>query len=103
MDYIFLYCMANNRQHTLSFCFGIGTYFFSFVSNSELAVAGTIGDSFGFVNSFFSTSALLFVIWSVKLQREEISLAQKEWQENTESQKRTSETDERSCIPDCYQ
>ncbi len=65
----------------------IGTYFFSFVSNSELAVAGTIGDSFGFVNSFFSTSALLFVIWSVKLQREEISLAQKEWQENTESQK----------------
>lgn len=64
----------------------IGTNYFS-VADSELAaVAGTIGDAFGFANSFFSGAALLFVIWSIRLQQQEIRFAREEWQQNTASQ-----------------
>lgn len=64
----------------------IGKYFFSIIDSSMVSIAASIGDTFGLVNSFFSSSALLFVIWNIRLQRQEISFAQKEWIANTESQ-----------------
>lgn len=56
----------------------VGTY--AALADSRIAsVAGTIGDSFGLANSFFSGAALLFIVWSLRLQ-------QHESRENTKSQ-----------------
>ncbi len=65
----------------------IGKHLFSFANGDDAAVAGTIGDAFGMVNSFFSGAALLFVIWSIRLQQQEIRFAREEWEANTESQR----------------
>ena len=64
----------------------IGTNYFSIADSKAAAVAGTIGDAFGLANSFFSAAALLFVIWSIRLQQQEIKFARDEWKENTKSQ-----------------
>jgi hypothetical protein len=65
----------------------IGDNYFA-IANSQLAtVAGTIGDAFGLANSFFAGAALLFVIWSIRLQQQEIRFARDEWRQNTDSQK----------------
>ena len=57
----------------------IGAHGFSLADSNAASVAGTIGDAFGLANSFFAAAALLFVIWSIRLQQQEI-------RENTESQ-----------------
>src|SRR5688572_14768751 len=41
-------------------------------TSSQAAVAGTIGDAFGLANSFFSGAALLFVVWSIRVQQQEM-------------------------------
>lgn len=64
----------------------IGKHWFSLANSDDAAIAGTIGDAFGMVNSFFSGAALLFVIWSIRLQQHEIRFARKEWEANTKSQ-----------------
>jgi hypothetical protein len=69
----------------------IGTHIFSLADANVAAVAGTIGDAFGLANSFFAAGALLFVIWSIRLQQQEIRFARKEWRENTDSQKKQIE------------
>ena len=51
------------------------------------AVAGTIGDAFGLANSFFSCAALLFVIWGLRLQQHEISVAREDARETADLQK----------------
>lgn len=58
----------------------------SFPDANLSQMAGTIGDSFGLVNSFFTGAALLFVIWSIRLQQREIQFAREEWKDNTSSQ-----------------
>jgi len=65
----------------------IGNKLFSVADSNMTAVAGTIGDAFGFANSFFSCAALLFVIWGLRLQQQEISGARKEANETAELQK----------------
>jgi hypothetical protein len=65
----------------------IGTNLFSLADSRVAEIAGTIGDSFGLANSFFAGGALLFVIWSIRLQQQEIRFAREEWEENTESQR----------------
>lgn len=69
----------------------IGKHYFSLVDSEAVATAGVIGDSFGLVNSFFSSAALLFIIWSLKLQRQEMQFSQQEWMANTEAQKHQAE------------
>lgn len=69
----------------------VGGTLFSIATDQELSVAGTIGDAFGFVNSIFSTAALLFVVWSLKIQRQEVNFSQKEWHDNTRSQQYQAE------------
>lgn len=64
----------------------IGNNFFKIADANSAAVAGTIGDAFGLANSFFAAAALLFVIWSIRLQQQEIKFARDEWRENTKSQ-----------------
>ena len=64
----------------------IGEYLHAFGDGRVAATAGTIGDSFGLANSLFSGAALLFVVWSIRLQQQEIRFARAEWKENTESQ-----------------
>ena len=56
------------------------------IGTNAASHAGAIGDSFGLANSFFSAAALLFVIWSMRLQQRELTDAQKEWQANTQAQ-----------------
>lgn len=65
----------------------IGNKLFSVADSNMTAVAGTIGDAFGFANSFFSCAALLFVIWGLRLQQQEISIAREEAKETAELQK----------------
>lgn len=62
----------------------VGTNIFSAADNEMTAVAGTIGDAFGLANSLFAAGALLFVVWSIRLQQQEISFARHEWHQNTE-------------------
>jgi hypothetical protein len=65
----------------------VGTNYFSIADSQLAAVAGTIGDAFGLANSLFTGAALLFVIWSLRLQQQEIHFARQEWQQNTRAQK----------------
>ena len=68
-----------------------GNHFIAFGTTQQAAAAGTIGDSFGLANSFFAGAALLFVIWSIRLQQQEIRFARDEWRENTQSQREQAE------------
>lgn len=56
----------------------IGANWKSFPSTEATQIAGTVGDSFGLANSFFASAALLFVIWSIRLQQHELKIAQTE-------------------------
>lgn len=73
------------------------------VGAEQTAVAGTIGDSFGMANSFFSCLALGLVAYTLLLQREDLGLQRKanemqfeEFQTATEAAQRQAEQMERA-------
>lgn len=70
----------------------VGKHWFALADGADASLAGTIGDSFGLVNSLFSGAALIFVVWSIRLQQQEIRAAQAEVEANAESQRIQAET-----------
>lgn len=58
--------------------------------------SGQFGDMFGGLNSLFSALAFLGVIYTIFLQREELSLQRKELELAREELKRTAEAQEKS-------
>ena len=52
----------------------IGRNGYSVFDAETVSAAGTVGDAFGLANSLFSGAALLFVIWSIRLQHESMML-----------------------------
>jgi hypothetical protein len=80
-----------------AFILAFAVYFFV-VRNllPEWAESGQFGDMFGGLNVFFSGLAFLGVIYTIFLQREELSLQRKELELTREELKRTAEAQEKS-------
>jgi len=63
---------------------------------SELGDRASFGDSFGVINSLFSGFAFAGIIYTILLQRKELSLQRKELQETREELKRSATAQEKS-------
>lgn len=63
---------------------------------SELTDRASFGDSFGLINSLFSGLAFAGIIYTILLQRKELSLQRKELQETREELKRSATAQEKS-------
>jgi len=71
-------------------------YFLAQVGFYDLATRGQFGDTFGGANSLFSGLAFLGIIYTIFLQRKELSLQREELELTRKELKRTAEAQEKS-------